>query len=193
MTFEDVTRILAPTVRRVASMIQRAVVTLVDDSTKAQTLQVKGLGGVVLDQVEHMQPYGLSAYPFASAEAVLVKTAGGTIAVVVGDRRYRAKLAEGEVALYTDEGTMVACKRGEIVELGKAPTDAIALASLVKQEITALRNTVNALVTAYNAHTHVLSGTAGPYPLAGVGVATTSAATAPAAVGEVKSNYVKAK
>jgi hypothetical protein len=88
---------------------------------------------------------------------------------------------------------------GTEVHLGASPsslaTDYVALASLVKVEISKLRDTVNALVTAYNAHEHpagaMLDSTSNP--VTGLTAPTLSSATAPAAVSDVKSALVKSK
>jgi phage gp45-like len=195
VTLADIRTLLAPLQRRLASLIQRATVTNIDDDAKCQTVQAEGLGGLLVDAVERLQAYGMTSHPFEGSEIVLLKTGSGVpLAVVLEDRRHRpaGTLAEGEVALYTDEGIAVLCKRGKIVELGPSPTDYVALADLVKEELSALCNTLNDLVYAYNTHTHVLSGTAGPYPLAGTAVATTSTTDPPALVGNVKATYTKA-
>ena len=106
---------------RVALMIGRAVVNLVDDSTKMQLLQLSILAGETRDRIERFQNYGFTSHPQTDAEAVIV-CIGGTrdraIAIAVDDRRYRLKnLAAGEVALYSDEGDYVKFKRGRIVEI----------------------------------------------------------------------------
>lgn len=74
---------------------------------------------------------------------------------------------------------------GSQVHLGAAaPADAAAVGSKVLAELQALRNTVNAMVTAFNAHTHPTAPT-GP-------VSTPSTVqVAPAAVGPVASTVVK--
>lgn len=81
---------------------------------------------------------------------------------------------------------------GEVHLASNEPADYVALAQLVKDEISALRDTVNSLVTAYNAHIHVTTATVGASPTPGIISATTSTATAPAAVGDVAAEKVKA-
>lgn len=85
------------------------------------------------------------------------------------------------------------------LEIGVGPTDYMALASLVKGEISALRDTVNTFITStYNSHTHQVVGiqTAGS-PVAHTQTAPvptlvpTQTGTAPAAVKDVKSSFVK--
>lgn len=81
---------------------------------------------------------------------------------------------------------------GEIHLGSDEATDYIALADLVKTEISALRDTVNSLVTAYNAHIHITTATVGASPTPGIISPTTSTATPPAAVGDVAATKVKA-
>lgn len=113
-------RLLNPLRRRVALMIGRGVVRLVNDSLKLQGLQVSLLAGETHDDVERFQEYGFSSHPHPGAEAVLVFAGGNRshgLVIAVDDRRYRLKgLAEGEVALFDDLGTKLHLKRGGIIE-----------------------------------------------------------------------------
>ena len=76
---------------------------------------------------------------------------------------------------------------GEVHLASNEAADYVALAQLVKDEITALRNTVDSLVTTFNAHVHpgVTSGPASTAP-------TVTPGTPPAAVGDVAAEKVKA-
>lgn len=84
------------------------------------------------------------------------------------------------------------------LEIGQNPTDMMALASLVKQEISALKDSVSNFVSTYNSHTHLVVGiqTAGS-PVAHTQTApvptqtTLSTATSPQPVKDVKSSFVK--
>ena len=118
-------RVLAPLQRRIALMVGRALVRFVDDSSQFQQLQVDLLEGETRDQVERVQQYGFTSHPLPGAEAVAVCVAGSrdhVVVVAVDDRRFRLTgLAEGEVALYTDEGDVLHFKRGGTV-LIKAAT-----------------------------------------------------------------------
>lgn len=117
-------RLLEPLARRIRNLVSRAVVRLVDDTAQLQALQIEVLEGEVLDQVEHWQPYGLTAHPQTDAEA-LILSAGGSraraVVVAVSDRRYRLTgLAAGEVALHDDQGQSVQLTRSGIVVTGTA-------------------------------------------------------------------------
>lgn len=104
---------------RLRLMVGRAVLSLVQDATKLQAVQVKLQDGVARDNVEHFQHYGYTSVPFPGAEAVYLALGGSTDHVVVinvDDRRYRLKgLAAGEVALYDDQGQKIHLTRNGIV------------------------------------------------------------------------------
>lgn len=111
--------LLNPLQRRVALMVSRAVVVLVNDALKMQGVQINLLAGVTRDGVERFQNYGFTSNPHPGAEAIVVSVGGNQdhgIAIVVDDRRYRlVGLAEGEAALYDDLGQKVHLTRNGIV------------------------------------------------------------------------------
>lgn len=104
---------------RVRGMISRAIVGLVSDAFKMQTLQVTLLAGQTPDDVERFQTYGHTSVPLPGAEGVALKIGGSTghtIVICVDDRRYRLTgLQPGEVALYDDLGHKVHLTRNGIV------------------------------------------------------------------------------
>jgi phage baseplate assembly protein V len=121
---KTVQKVAAPISRRVRLMIGRAVLALVNDASRVQGLQVTLLAGETRDEVERFQEYGFTSHPHPGAEAVLVAVGGSRdhgIVIAVEDRRYRLRgLAQGEVALYSDEGDAVVLKRGRLVEVTTA-------------------------------------------------------------------------
>jgi hypothetical protein len=92
-------------------MIRRGVIErVVDDSGKAQRVQVHGVAKQLLDQIEHMQPYGLTSHPEPidgdgkGAECLLIDLGGTTyrVVAVASDRRSRPRTCNpGDVVLYT--------------------------------------------------------------------------------------------
>ena len=72
-----------------------------------QAVQVDGLRGETLEGVERFQEYGFTSHPHPDAEVLLLAVGGmrqHSIAAAVADRRYRLRqLAQGEVAMFTDE------------------------------------------------------------------------------------------
>ena len=98
--------------RRVMLMVGRAVLTVVDDSTGLQTVQVEGLRDEVIDGAEKFGMYGITSHPLKGADA-LVFSVGGMrqhSIIFIDDRRHRVtELAEGEVCLYShldEEGNL---------------------------------------------------------------------------------------
>jgi phage baseplate assembly protein V len=117
----DVSRYLRPLVSRVGNMIAPARVIAVDDSTRMQSLQIQLAEGEVRGEVERPQPYGFTAHPLTDAEATVVCVGGRRdhcVVIAVDDRRYRLKgLAQGEVALYTDQGDKIVLGRGGTITI----------------------------------------------------------------------------
>ena len=56
--------------RRVLLMIGRAVLTVVDADRMTQSIQVEALQDEVIDEFEHMEPYGFTSHPHPGAEAI---------------------------------------------------------------------------------------------------------------------------
>lgn len=114
-------RVLDPIKRRIANMLARGVVALVNDDSKIQTIQSTFLANETRDGIERFQQYGFTGVPLAGAEAIAVFLNGARdnpIIICVDDKRYRLKgLAGGEVALYTDEGDSIILKRGNNIEI----------------------------------------------------------------------------
>ncbi len=107
--------------RGLKNLLARAVVTGIESAGKMQLLQVKLGASDDKDGIEHLEPYGYTSHPKAGAEALAVFMDGDRshgLVIMVGDRRYRLRgLAEGEVAIYTDEGDSLVLRRGRIAEL----------------------------------------------------------------------------
>lgn len=114
-------RMLTPLRRSLAHIVSRAVVTLVNDASRMQTLQLSLLADEQLDGAEHWQPYGLTYKPHTGAEALVVALGGHrahSVVIACADRRYRiVDLEDGEVALYTDEGDRIHLKRGRVIDI----------------------------------------------------------------------------
>ncbi|MBI1407290.1 MAG: phage baseplate assembly protein V [Caulobacter sp.] len=99
-------------------MIGRGGVRLVNDEGEVQLLQLEVLADEVLDDVERHQDYGFNSHPLDGASAVILALSGirgRSLAVAVGDRRYRLQLEPGEVAISDDLGQKVHLTRDGIV------------------------------------------------------------------------------
>lgn len=115
---DAVSRATAALAGRIRLMLSRATISAVDDAPQAQAVQIELLADEVQDAAERLQDYGFTSHPKPGAEAV-VAFIGGTrshaIVLKVEDRRYRLKaLAEGEVAIFDDQGQKLHLKRDGI-------------------------------------------------------------------------------
>ena len=189
--------------QKLRAMFVRAWFSVVNDDTAIQTVQTRFKGmSRVSDVVQHVYPYGYRAVPPLDAEALQVAVGGSTAdAVALCAFSYDNLPPTGSPAgavglylpgtykLYLDPETnqLILCGEGDA---GRTAADAIAVAGATKAEIDALRATVDALVSAYNGHIHTTTATVGTGNV-GVIAATTSTATAPAAVGPIASPHVK--
>ena len=76
---------------------------------------------------EYFQHYGFTSRPKAGAEGLAILRGNTVYLIASDDRRYRIELAEGEVALYSDEGDCIHFKRDNLLHvstLGKLQADA---------------------------------------------------------------------
>lgn len=112
---EIIREVLRPLARRVDGLVSRGTLSkAVNDDTKLQSAQVRGLDGAD-DAVERFQQYGLTSVPNAGAEVIVVNVGGASdhqVIVACDDRRYRLRgLQSGEVALYDDQEQVVILSR----------------------------------------------------------------------------------
>jgi phage baseplate assembly protein V len=122
---------------RIRLMIGRAIVNLVDDTKKAQAVQIDLLADETQDNVERFQNYGFTSHPHPGAEAITVFPGGlrsHGVVIAVEDRRYRLiDLEQGEVAMFDD--------LGNVIKLGR---EAISIEAVQKIEVTAPEAVVTA-------------------------------------------------
>ena len=179
VTIRTVQKMLAPLRRRIALLATRAFVEQVNDGLKMQGLQITIMDSEVADDVEHFQPYGFTARPFKGAEGIHLALGGsraGGVVICVADRRYRLTgLAEGEVAIYDDQGSKIHLKRegkieitaveaaiiAELIKLGQTAADALALASKVDANQDKIQQK-------FDGHGHTTTATIGPSGVVGV-------------------------
>lgn len=148
MTFlEQLEKFLLPLKRRIQLLVGRGTILQTNDSRKIQTVQASLLKGEIRDALERFQEYGFTSRPKSGAEAIVLFLNGERdhgVVIGVEDRRYRVKsLAEGEVAIYTDEGDKIHFKRGRIVEL---TTQTLKINASTKVEITSPLVTASGLM-----------------------------------------------
>jgi phage baseplate assembly protein V len=99
----------------------RAVLTALRLGTPVQLAQADATAGEQLQAAELMQHYGVTSAPPNGSQMIVVPIGGKTahgVVIATEHGAYRFKLnAQGEVAIYTDEGDHVYLKRGRVVEI----------------------------------------------------------------------------
>lgn len=175
-----INKMLAPLARQIRNSIARGVLTLIDDSTALQRVQVTlmalpqpdgSIGQEIASNLEVIRQYGFTSVPWPGAEAVHVGVGGVRahgIVIAIDDRRYRLTgLAAGEVALYDDLGQKVHLTRSGIVISGADLPVTITNTPKVRVESALFQvtgdiidhcdtqsNTVAEMRAIYNDHTH---------------------------------------
>jgi len=175
----EIYKAMAPLARRIRLMAARAILTLIDDATRMQGLQVKLLDGEVCDNVDRVQQYGFTSVPLPGAEGIYLALGGSRdhgVVIVADDRRYRLKaLAGGEVALYDDLGQKVHLTRSGIIIDGAGLPITITNTPKVRMETPLLEVTgeiedrcdsdgvtMEGMRQTYNIHTHPENDGGGP-------------------------------
>lgn len=149
-----VDKLTAPLQRRVASMITRVILDGVNDALKTQGVRIEGLGAEPDEDLEHMQPGGLSHVPEIGAEGLALRVGArgdNTVVIALGNRSRRPKgLAAGETAIWSGgagAGTKILCKANGDVEI--TPTAKVTIDGdlEVSGEVTANTGTPGASIT----------------------------------------------
>jgi len=176
MNLPDFKRLISPIKNKIFLLLGRAILKAVESNTTdggtVQKLQVIALAGETINDLERMQEYGLETYPHDGAEVFIGFLNGNRdhgVALVVHDDRHRpTDLAEGEVALYTDEdsstdGHRIHLKRGQIVDIKCKEVDVDCdEISLGGTDFAALKTLIHSdFITLFNAHTHTHGDPAG--------------------------------
>jgi phage baseplate assembly protein V len=102
----DLTKFLAPLKRKVYLMIGRGILTAIKNTEKTMKIQITGLNGETITDIERLQEYGFESYPQLTSESeVLTVFQNGNrdqgVALVVHDRANRpTDLLIGNVRVY---------------------------------------------------------------------------------------------
>lgn len=126
-----VSRMLAPTARRLRLMVARAVVTAINDAGKVPTVQARLLDGEIRDGIELLHQHGFFSRPRIKPEGLYFSVGGdrdhGVMVATVDRGSNRPDLAPGETVVYTDEDTpgnehRIIFKNGRQIEIVAGPS-----------------------------------------------------------------------
>lgn len=138
---------------RIAGVVMRGIVTLVDDAKKLQALQLELTDeDDVVDEVEHFQPYGVSFRPPADAEAIVVSVGSDQdhlVALAVQSRSKRPTgIEEEEGGLYCLGEFKVFLDKNGIVHLGaKSGAAKVARDDRVEAELSKIKTELSKIQT----------------------------------------------
>ena len=86
-----------------------------------QKIQVEGLDGETVQDLEHAENFGFTSNPPAGSDCVVVPLGGKTshgIIVTTTNGAYRiAGLSDGETAVYNADGAKMVLKKGRVIEI----------------------------------------------------------------------------
>ena len=170
------------TIRRALLGLRLGRIGITQEGPVVRTAQVLQATPELTDAAPIVQSYGIASRPHPGCKAITA-TIGGeqspvTLIIATNDSRYHLTLAEGEVALHTDQGDHVWLKRGKIEVLSVAEVDVTApvvnitatTSATIASPLTTMtgdlmvdgnisdqagaHGTLGALRTAYDAHAH---------------------------------------
>lgn len=156
----DLTALIQRLRSRLDAVVARAVIARVNDALKTQRVQLTILDGEVEDDVEHLQPYGLSFVPPEGAEAIALAVAGDrghTVAICAnspGARPTGENTAETG-GLYTAGEWRVFIDADGVVHVGaRDGAEFVALAQKVLDELNDVKADLDAVKSTFDTHTH---------------------------------------
>lgn len=86
-----------------------------------QRIQIEGLDGETVQDLEHAENFGFTSHPPAGSDCVVVPLGGKTshgIIVTTTNGAYRIQnLGEGETAVYNASGAQIVLKAGRLIEI----------------------------------------------------------------------------
>lgn len=109
---DDISRIITNIKNKIFLLIGRAILTAINNDGTTQKIQIKGLKGETITDIDRVQDYGLESHPKVDgAEAVILFIGGNRangVAVNVNNKTHRPSgLSEGDVYLYDYRGTQI--------------------------------------------------------------------------------------
>ena len=99
----------------------RGKIARVSSGGGVQKIQVAGLDGETVQDLEHAENFGFTSHPPAGSDCVVVPLGGKTshgIIVTTTNGAYRiSNLAEGETAVYNADGAKIVLKQGRVIDM----------------------------------------------------------------------------
>lgn len=142
-------------------------ISAVFNSIKQRIVKVNGQGSYDPRTAYDVSPFGVDGVPPAGWKAVYSKTAVDGNEVLVGYINQNATSVEGELKLYSvngaNESITLILRTNGTMELGGNTKHLVRYEELATA-YNSLKDTVDKLVTAFNAHTHTTAGTGPPTP-----------------------------
>lgn len=137
---------------KIFTLIGRAILTAIDNSTKTATIQVTGLKGETITGIEYFSPYGFEGMP-TEGQAVIVFINGNRdqgIALNLHNRDERpTDLDDDEVEMWSKFDNYVKCNKNGEIEINGKDDYAVAFNDL-KTEFNKLKDDYNAHQHSYN-------------------------------------------
>lgn len=96
-------------------MIRAIIISVLEGMIKR--FSASGRAGETFTDREYFQHYGYTSRPLPGAEGIIFREGNHIIMIASDDRRYRVALAEGEVALYDDQGQVIKLKDGKEIHI----------------------------------------------------------------------------
>ena len=97
-----------------SNLFKRVIIQTVNDSNDIQLLQVKGLSGEVLSDVENIQHGGVSHVSSKGEQAILLSIGNKNIVISVDNGKNRPKGDDGDTIIYDNHGNKIELKDGKI-------------------------------------------------------------------------------
>lgn len=161
-------RMLAPTTSKLNGLIVKGLLASINDTTEMQLVKVSTTENTVVDNVERIQPYGLSSVPPTRQQSEVIVSAIGAnkdhfVATIIDSSTHRPKeRPEGNVCLYDMYENLIELSDGKI----EHTSDSIELNGASKRFVThaELNVSLQTMVGLINSHTHLVPAVAAPPP-----------------------------
>jgi phage baseplate assembly protein V len=153
---DQINKLLSPIYRKVSSMICKAIIISLNDSSGLQVCKVQMMKDEELTGVERLGEFGFVSNPPDDSEAVVVFANGDRskgIIIATESARYRLKLPEkGATAIYNQQGDYVKITKDKIEVYAKEVIIAGGTKKLITEDI----------LTLLNSHVHTCASPGSP-------------------------------